>query len=151
MQSLSRSLTPGNGTPIPSPGFYPEEAWISLALFLIIIGLFQWGSILLSKVTRQRRPRKDADEESTDTSARPHASPNGWSLARLPLAAINVFRVVAFRWTLEFGTYDLKVADVFLALAYVAFLLAWTFVGGESANGFSSCHHVIQHLLDVRR
>jgi hypothetical protein len=54
-------------------------------------------------------------------------------LHAFPLAAVNIFRVVAFRWTIELGTYDLKVADIFLTLAYVAFLLVST-RGGESAN-----------------
>jgi len=101
---------------------------------------------LHSKVVGQRRPpRWDPDEESTHTSTRTRAKGDGWSLARLPLAAVNVFRVIAFRWTLEFGTYDLKVADIFLTLAYIAFLLAWTFRGGESRNKSSSRCRVI-HL-----
>ncbi|KAH0828785.1 putative ferric reductase [Lanmaoa asiatica] len=118
---------PTSTTPTRS-GLDPEvEAWLSLSLFLVVIGIFQWASVLHSKVVGQRRPRKGADEESTHTSPRPRAG-DGWSLARLPLAVVNVFRVVAFRWTIEFGTYDLKMADVFLTLAYVAFLLVWTFV-----------------------
>ncbi|KAG8221425.1 hypothetical protein J3R82DRAFT_1613 [Butyriboletus roseoflavus] len=130
MASPSRpSSTQTAPTTSTSSDLYPEEAWISLAIFLVVIGLFQWGSVLYSKVARQRRrPRRGADEESTHMSARPT---HGWSLARLPLGAVNVFRVVAFRWTLQFGTYDLKVADVFLTLAYIAFLLTWTFIGDK--------------------
>ena len=127
-------------TGLPSIDFYPEEAWFCLSVFLAIIGLFQWGLVLHSKVARQRRPQKDADEESTRSTRSA-----GWSLARLPLAVVNIFRVVAFRWTLEFGSYDLKVAEVFLTLAYIAFLLTWTFVGGESAGRFSSRHYVVYH------
>lgn len=116
-------------SPSPSPPPHltiPEEAWFTLSVFLAVIGIFQWGSALHSKVVGRR---EHPDEESTHTSTRPRAS-GGWSLVRLPLAAVNIFRVIAFRWTLEFGTYDLKVADIFLTLGYVAFLLAST-RGGE--------------------
>lgn len=133
-------------SPPPSPTLtIPEQAWFSLCIFLAVVGIFQWGSVLYSKVVKQRRPQKSPDEESTHMS---NAS-GGWSLARLPLAVVNVFRVVAFRWTLEFGTYDLKVADIVLTLAYIAFLFGWTFNGGESTNqfSFSSLHH---SSLDVR-
>lgn len=139
----SPSPPPPISTTFTGSEFYPEEAWISLSLFLVVIGLFQWGSTLYSKVARRRRrPRKGADEESTHTSPRPGPE---WSVARLPIAAVNVFRVVAFRWTLEFGTYDLKVAEVFLTLSYVAFLLMWTFVGGEFIQKHDS--HVITSFI----
>ncbi|KAF8436560.1 ferric reductase NAD binding domain-containing protein [Boletus edulis BED1] len=106
------------------------EAWIALSTFFVVVGISQWSSVLYSKVVKQHRPPRDPDEESTHTSiARPRANSGGWSLARLPLAAVNVFRVVAFRWTLEFGTYDLRVVDVFLTLAYIALLFGLTFEG----------------------
>ncbi|KAF8555031.1 iron reductase [Imleria badia] len=118
----------GSPPPPPSPTLTtPEQAWFSLCIFFAVVGIFQWGSVLHSKVVKQRRPRKSPDEESTHTSS----TNGGRSLARLPIVAVNVFRVVAFRWTLEFGTYDLKVADIFLTLTYVAFLLGWTFEGAE--------------------
>ncbi|KAG6371094.1 hypothetical protein JVT61DRAFT_10635 [Boletus reticuloceps] len=121
-------------SPPPSPPSHTfstiAEAWISLSAFFVVVGISQWSSVLYSKVVKQRRPLRDPDEESTHTSiTRPRASSGGWSLARLPLAAVNVFRVVAFRWTLEFGTYDLRVVDVFLTLAYIALLFGLTFEG----------------------
>jgi hypothetical protein len=126
----SLATTTGMTSPSPPPPLTtPEEAWFTLSVVLAVVGIFQWGSALHSKVVRRR---EHPDEESTHTSTRPYAS-GGWSLARLPLAAVNIFRVVAFRWTIELGTYDLKVADIFLTLAYVAFLLVST-RGGESAN-----------------
>lgn len=121
---------------------YPEEAWFTLSVFLAVIGLSYWASVLHTKLVQQRRPQKTTDEESTHAPTSPAP---GWSLARLPLAAVNVFRVVAFRWTLEFGTYELKVVDILLTLAYIAFLLVWTFVDSEYwfTPGFASYHYVV--------
>jgi ferric-chelate reductase len=113
-------------------GLYPEETWFCLATFLFVVGLFQWGSILHSKLVKRRRPSKAPDEESTLSSARP---PKRFSLKRLPLAAVNIYRVVAFRWTLEFGSYVINMAEVFVTIAYVALLLTWTFI--------NSTYHII--------
>ena len=123
------SHSPPSSNPFVGTDLFPEAAWIILSIFLAVIGFFQWGSVLHSTVIRRYRTQGHADEESTHTSSRPRTE---WSLARLPLAAVNVFRVVAFRWTLEVGTYDLKVADIVLTLTYIAFLLFWTFMDGKS-------------------
>jgi ferric-chelate reductase len=117
-------------------GLYPEETWFCLATFLFVVGLFQWGSILHSKLVKRCRPNKASDEESTSSSARP---PKRLSLARLPLAAVNVYRVVAFRWTLEFGSYVINMAEVFVTLAYIVLLLTWTFI--------NSTYQIILHFF----
>ena len=130
--------SPPPGPPPSSTLATPENAWFSVAGFLAVVGIFQWGSVLHSKLAKQRRPPRDSDEESTHSSiTRAHIG-GGWSLTRLPLAVVNVFRVIAFRWALEVGTYDLKVADILLTLGYVAFLLAWTFLDGKSWSRSSS-------------
>ncbi|KIJ04502.1 hypothetical protein PAXINDRAFT_22206 [Paxillus involutus ATCC 200175] len=113
-------------------GLYPQETWFCLATFLFVVGLFQWGSILHSKLVKRCRPNKASDEESTSSSARP---PKRLSLARLPLAAVNVYRVVAFRWTLEFGSYVINMAEVFVTLAYIVLLLTWTFINTTDLEG----------------
>ncbi|KIK79791.1 hypothetical protein PAXRUDRAFT_121749, partial [Paxillus rubicundulus Ve08.2h10] len=111
---------------------YPEEIWFCLATFLFVVGLFQWGSILRSTLLKRCRENKSPDEESTSSSARP---PKRLSLARLPLAAVNIFRVVAFRWTLEFGSYVINIAEVLVTIAYIALLLAWTFINTTDLEG----------------
>ncbi|KIK92932.1 hypothetical protein PAXRUDRAFT_146211, partial [Paxillus rubicundulus Ve08.2h10] len=111
---------------------YPEETWFCLATFLSAVGVFQWGSILHLKLVQWHRPKKAPDEESTSSPTRP---PKRFSLARLPLAAVNIYRVVAFRWTLEFGPYAIKMAEVFVTIAYVALLLTWTFINTTDLEG----------------
>ncbi|KAG1804076.1 uncharacterized protein BJ212DRAFT_949944 [Suillus subaureus] len=76
---------------------YPEQVWYTIAAFLFVVGCFQWGSLVHSKFARRRR--YESDEENGH---------HQWhsiqiSLRRIPLAIINFYRVVAFRWTLEIG------------------------------------------------
>ncbi|KAG2095871.1 ferric reductase NAD binding domain-containing protein [Suillus discolor] len=59
-----------------------------------------------------------------------------FSLRRIPLAIVNVYRVVAFRWTLEIGkSYTLNMAEVFVTVAYIALLLIYAFVNTTSVEG----------------
>ncbi|KIJ58174.1 hypothetical protein HYDPIDRAFT_119859 [Hydnomerulius pinastri MD-312] len=111
---------------------YPEETWYCLAIFLFVVGCFQWGSVLHSKLAKRRQPTKSVDEESTSatTTAR-----HGYSLRNLPLAAVNVYRVVAYRWTLELGNYTLNMAEVFVTLGYISLLITWTFINTTNLEG----------------
>ncbi|KAF9223031.1 iron reductase [Gyrodon lividus] len=111
---------------------YPEATWFCLAIFLLLVGLFQWGSLLHSKSVKPPRPNKGSDEESSLSSTRPRKT---FSLVRLPLAAVNFYRVVAFRWTFEFGSYIFSMAEVFVTFAYVSLLLTCTFINTTDLEG----------------
>ncbi|KAF9238223.1 hypothetical protein BU15DRAFT_88459 [Melanogaster broomeanus] len=101
---------------------YPQEAWYGIAVFLVGVGIFQWGT-----------PSKPAPRrESTTMPARTRGALSLW---RVPLAAVNAYRVLAFRWTLEIGSYTLTMAEVFFALAYIAYLFTWTFVNTTDLEG----------------
>ncbi|KAF9238235.1 ferric reductase NAD binding domain-containing protein [Melanogaster broomeanus] len=110
---------------------YPKEAWYGIAIFLVGVGICQWGSVLHIKLVKGRRPNPRADEESTS----PPAPRGGISLSRLPVAAINAYRVIAFRCTLEVGSYTLNTTEVLVTLAYIAYLLTWTFVNTTNLEG----------------
>ncbi|KAH7890610.1 ferric reductase NAD binding domain-containing protein [Phlebopus sp. FC_14] len=101
---------------------YPIQAWYCIAIFLFIIGIFQWSSFLHSKFVR-RRSASGADEELASSPAR------DFSLRRIPVALANAFRVIAFRWTLDVGkSYTLNMAEVFITVAYIVFLYVWVFI-----------------------
>jgi len=105
---------------------YPEQVWYTIAAFLFIVGCFQWGSLVYSKFARRRH--YDSDEETATTNVIQYK----FSLRRIPLAIINVYRVVAFRWTLEIGqSYTLNVAEVFVTVAYIALLLIYAFINSK--------------------
>ncbi|KAG2057927.1 hypothetical protein BDR06DRAFT_987850 [Suillus hirtellus] len=101
---------------------YPEQVWYTLAAFLFVIGCFQWGL----------RGHHGFDEETTTTNG-VHQK---FSLRRIPLAVINFYRVVAFRWTLEIGqSYTLNMAEVFVTVAYIVLLLIYAFINTTSVEG----------------
>ncbi|KAG2122210.1 FAD-binding domain-containing protein, partial [Suillus cothurnatus] len=101
---------------------YPEQVWYTIAAFLFIVGCFQWGSFT-------PRLRRGGTATTNDIQYK-------FSLRRIPLAIINFYRVVAFRWTLEIGqSYTLNVAEVFVTVAYIALLLIYAFINTTSVEG----------------
>ncbi|KAH7903964.1 hypothetical protein BJ138DRAFT_1073787 [Hygrophoropsis aurantiaca] len=96
---------------------YPQQAWYCLALFMFVVGCFQWAAFLHSKFIGL--PTR-----------------HGVSFKRLPLALVNAYRVVAFRWTLNIGqSYTLSVAEVFISIGYIVLLLVWTFINTTDVEG----------------
>ncbi|KAH7909461.1 ferric reductase NAD binding domain-containing protein [Hygrophoropsis aurantiaca] len=132
---------------------YPLQAWYCLALFIFLVGCFQWGALLHSKFIRHGRQsehravdrlgktmtsghHKDKDAEA-GAGRQEVPTRHGVSFRRVPLAIINAYRVVAFRWTLKIGqSYTLSVAEVSISIAYIAFLLIWTFINTTDVEGY---------------
>ncbi|KAG2138460.1 ferric reductase NAD binding domain-containing protein [Suillus clintonianus] len=109
---------------------YPEQVWYTIAAFLFVVGCFQWGSLIHSKFARRRH--HESDEETATTNAIQYKV----SLRRIPLAIINFYRVVAFRWTLEIGqSYTLNMAEVFVTVAYIVLMLIYCFINTTSVEG----------------
>ncbi|KAH7925260.1 hypothetical protein BV22DRAFT_1011594 [Leucogyrophana mollusca] len=108
---------------------YPRQNWYCLAVFIFVVACFQWGSFLHSKFARRRRSSSDVEHTSSPIRHAP-------SLRRVPLALVNVYRVIAFRWTLEVGeSYTLNMAEVFVTIGYIALLLIWTFINTTDLEG----------------
>ncbi|KAF9219039.1 hypothetical protein BS17DRAFT_469519 [Gyrodon lividus] len=109
---------------------YPMQAWYCIALFLFIIGVFQWSSFLHSKFARRRAIR------SGDAELASGPRPRRFSFGRIPVALTNAYRVIAFRWTLEIGnSYTLNMAEVFVTIAYIIFLYVWAFINTTNLEG----------------
>ncbi|KAG2138473.1 ferric reductase NAD binding domain-containing protein [Suillus clintonianus] len=109
---------------------YPNQVWYTLAAFLFVVGFFQWGLFFHSKFAR--RQHHESDEETAITNG----AYKKFSLRRIPLAVINFYRVVAFRWTLEIGkSYTLNMAEVFVTVAYITLLLIYSFINTTSLEG----------------
>jgi ferric-chelate reductase len=101
---------------------YPKQAWYGIALFLVIVGLFNWPLIIYSKFSRSRGA-VDTEKLSADRTTGTIA------LRRLPIALTNAFRVVAFRWTLDIGaTLTLNAAEISLTVAYIVYIYVWLFI-----------------------
>lgn len=92
---------------------YPHQIWFFVASFIFLVGVCQLASWIIGKLQYRRR----AD--------RPVAA---GSLSRIPLAIVNLYRVVAFRSTVGIGSYTLNLAEVFCTVAYIVALFTWELV-----------------------
>ncbi|TBU43175.1 ferric reductase NAD binding domain-containing protein [Dichomitus squalens] len=114
---------------------YAHQIWWLIASFIALIIIFQFLSWAVSKYYSRNTPKgkKPADAEA---GASPIPSPRRFSLRNIPTAIINVYRVVAFRWTLEIGqSYTLNFAEVFITVAYIVALFTWEFVNTTDTQG----------------
>ncbi|KAG1894070.1 ferric reductase NAD binding domain-containing protein [Suillus fuscotomentosus] len=104
---------------------YPQQASYCIRLFIFIIAIFQWIPFFHSKFAGRRQTSNASDPEHASVHRRHHA----FSWRRIPLGLVNAYRVISFRWTLEFGkSYTLNMAEVFVTVAYIVFLFVWTFI-----------------------
>jgi hypothetical protein len=95
---------------------YPTRAWACVGGFIAFISVCHIIS-LFGLIGRRALPR-DAASRNRNTI----------QLGRLPAAAIHIFRVIAFRWTISLGgSYTLNLAEVFMTAGYIAILFAWSF------------------------
>lgn len=109
---------------------YPIQAWYCICLFIFIIAVFQWISFFHSKLASLQRSHQTSHNSDPEqvTLHRRHA----FSWRRIPLGLANAFRVIAFRWTLEFGnTYSLTIVEVLVTMAYIVFIFVWAFFNSK--------------------
>ncbi len=108
---------------------YPRQLWWFVTCFIALVALCQFVSWVMTK-RAARRPssqRRTPDSEGGATSGTRRIS---WR--RLPLALLNTYRVVAFRWTLNIGqSFTLTFAELFIVCAYIVALYVWSFVSSE--------------------
>ena len=105
---------------------YPKEVWYFVACFIFLVSLFHHGSWIVSKLSKRRARKVDA-EGGTDPSK------GHFSVRHIPRAIVNAYRVMAFRWTFELGSsYTLNMAEVFVSCAYIIALFVWTFINSTS-------------------
>ncbi|KAH9950834.1 iron reductase [Amylocystis lapponica] len=113
---------------------YPIEVWYFIASFVFLVAIFQHGSWVVSKFTRRRGSPTASGR--LDTEAGVAAYKQSYSLRRLPSAIANVYRVAAFRWTLQIGSsYTLNMAEVFVTCAYIIAVFIWEFAFTTDLEG----------------
>lgn len=111
---------------------YPIQIWYLLATLILLVAVFQAASCLHAKLAR--RKQRDIDQESNSRANVLTLHPR-----RIPLAILNTYRVIAFRWTLNIKigqTYTLNLAEVFLTIVYIIAIFTWTFINSESSVFF---------------
>ncbi|KAJ7635404.1 iron reductase [Roridomyces roridus] len=104
---------------------YPKQVWYFLGAFIALVAVCHLVSVVYAHWTSRHASK------TRDTSLRHRVS-----LRRLPLASINLFRTVAFRWSVTiWGTHTFNVADFFLTSTYISILFTWTFINTKSLGG----------------
>lgn len=103
---------------------YPHRLWYISGGFIALVSFFRFGSLVHSKFFASRKP--SADIEHNGAAVR-HTT----SLKRFPLAVVNMYRILAFRWTFTLGSYSLNMAEVFLTIAYIVSAYTLEFVNSK--------------------
>ncbi|KAJ7168821.1 ferric reductase NAD binding domain-containing protein [Mycena filopes] len=110
---------------------YPKQVWYFMASFIALVSAAHFAALLHARVTRARVPPRV--KEGVGAPLR-----HGVKWRRLPLATLNLFRTLAFRWSLTLtlgGAYTLNVADFLLAGMYLAVIFTWTFINSKNTLG----------------
>ncbi|KAJ3974707.1 ferric reductase NAD binding domain-containing protein [Lentinula raphanica] len=107
---------------------YPHEVWFFLASLIALVTVFRFLSFLFAKGLRRNRSSSLDSEKGTGHS-------NAANVRNLPLAMINLYRVIAFRFTLDFGSCSLNLAEIILTMMYIAALFTWTFINTTNVSG----------------
>lgn len=122
--NAARSVDPDHAREIVFSGLHTKYLWWSIASFIALISLLQLTSYLHNTIAGRRRNSSGrAQDPELAGSARRHH----FSLSRLPVAIVNTYRIVAFRYTIGIGSYTLNLAEVFLTVAYIVMLFALAF------------------------
>ncbi|KAF7337153.1 Ferric/cupric reductase transmembrane component 1 [Mycena venus] len=125
----AQTVDPDRIPRITLANLYPKQVWYFMATFIGLVAACHVVSTLHAYLTRNRAPpppRADSDAPLR----------HGVSWIRLPLATLNLFRTIAFRWSIVIaGSYTLNVADFLLAAMYLTVLFTWTFINSKNSLG----------------
>ncbi|KAJ7082388.1 iron reductase [Mycena belliarum] len=122
---LAQKPDPDRIPRIALANLYPKQVWYFLATLIALVAVCHLISIVHAAFTRGILPPR------TDVPLRQRAS---WR--RLPLAVLNVFRTISFRWSITIAdAYTISVADFVLAGMYIAILFTWTFINSKNHFG----------------
>ncbi|TFK53328.1 iron reductase [Heliocybe sulcata] len=111
---------------------YPKEIWWFIVCLIFTVALCHVGNLLLSKIRQWRQSSSKADPEGQGRTVRRGTG----SITRIPLALVNLYRVVAFRCTLQIGSsYSVCLADVFLTCTYIAIIFGWALTNTTDLEG----------------
>lgn len=112
---------------------YPKELWYFLASLIFVISLLQHATLILPKlfvIRRRLRVSSPVDPESPRGPSESSSRRLSWR--RAPLALVNTLRIIAFRWTIDLGSYSLNLTEVALTCVYIIALFTWTFINSTS-------------------
>ncbi|PFH49410.1 hypothetical protein AMATHDRAFT_147750 [Amanita thiersii Skay4041] len=102
---------------------YPKQVWYLLVCFIALLALVHWSQRAWALTRKDSRVAQPVQRPSS-------------SFRRLPLAVIDTFRAIAFRWTIPVGpSYSINLVEVFLTAGYIASLFAWSLMNTTNTKG----------------
>ncbi|KAF8076261.1 FAD-binding domain-containing protein [Lyophyllum atratum] len=114
---------------------YVKQIWYLIACTIACLSCIRALRFLCSRLTTH-----GADtvvKEKTDPEAAAISDKKTMSISRLPLAVVTTFRIVAFRWTIVIGSYDLaSVSEVTFILGYMAAVFIWLLVDTRDLQSY---------------
>ena len=112
---------------------YAKQVWWFIASFIGLVAVCQLLSWIGSKVFSTAVPMRQTDPEGPRTVRRREPD---WS--RLPVALVNYFRVLAFRHTVDVGTFlNITAAEAFITVGYIVALFTWDFINSTFVSSFT--------------
>ncbi|KAG5648690.1 hypothetical protein DXG03_000036 [Asterophora parasitica] len=109
---------------------YAKELWYFIGCTIALLSFIRALRFFFSWLA----PRAAAPEpkEKPDVEAGKSSSNVATSLSRVPLAIGTAFRIVAFRWTISFGSYNLaSITEVTFILGYMTAIFVWLLVDSK--------------------
>jgi len=97
-----------------------------------LIAVFRFLAFASSKVFRRYNIHPSRDSEKGCSSQSTNRALN---LRNIPLALVNLYRIAAFRFTFDFGSFTINLAEVVLTLMYIAALFVWAFINTTDLSG----------------
>ncbi|KAJ7626199.1 iron reductase [Roridomyces roridus] len=123
----AQSVDPDRIPRILLAALYPKQVWYFLAACMALVSLCHVISVLYAYHTRQH-----VSKPTTEDGPLRHRL----SWRRLPLAAVNLYRIIAFRWSLTLpGNYTFNVADFMLTTTYITIIFTWSFINSTNTLG----------------
>jgi len=111
---------------------YPKQMWYLVVSFLFLVSLGHFLSILWAFQRIQTKCASVNDGSSTVNETPQNGRSTGLSLRRLPLAGVNSFRIVAYRWTIPLGGHmRTNFVEIFVVVGFLVAILTWDFIHSE--------------------
>ncbi|KAF7300471.1 FAD-binding FR-type domain-containing protein [Mycena chlorophos] len=109
----------------------PKQAWWFMGTFIGLVAVGHFAALAHAYATRNRPARPAADVP-------PSLRWKTVRVKRIPLALLNVYRTIAFRWAISInflGAYTINTAEFLLAGVYFTVLFCWTRLQATNLEG----------------
>ncbi|KIJ53374.1 hypothetical protein M422DRAFT_202279 [Sphaerobolus stellatus SS14] len=134
--SAPKPVDPNKALRIARSAAYPKEIWYLVVCVIFLASICHLSSVLWSiRTVRKNRPTsKQIDNPSSETLPGGRTTAKS-SIRRLPLAIVNAFRIVAFRWTIPLGgTLRVNFVEIFTTVGYLVAILVWEFINTRNVT-----------------